>query len=151
MFSQASVILSTGGCTPPRQTHLWQTPPWADTPCRADTPWADTPPPTGDGYCSGRYASYWNAFLLNFAVTNPRGRGSLVPPLRLISLILAKFLAKKLPNNRLAHPPVVGTPLGNPDPPLIWITLHKINIKVKIFIVKSVRYSYVPTSNLMRK
>ena len=33
------------------------------------TPWADTPPPGQtpaplvDGYCSGRYASYWNAFL----------------------------------------------------------------------------------------
>ena len=22
------------------------------------------PPPPGDGYCCGRYASYWNAFLL---------------------------------------------------------------------------------------
>ena len=26
--------------------------------------WADPPPPA-DGYCNGRYASYWNAFLLN--------------------------------------------------------------------------------------
>ena len=25
---------------------------------------AGHPPPTADGYCSGRYASYWNAFLL---------------------------------------------------------------------------------------
>ena len=33
--------------------------PHADTP-RADTSWADIPP--ADGYCSGRYASYWNAF-----------------------------------------------------------------------------------------
>ena len=60
-----------------------QTPPGADTPPRADTPpGADTPPPWGsrhppsvdtpreqaptppaDGYCCGRYASYWNAFL----------------------------------------------------------------------------------------
>ena len=24
---------------------------------------ADTPPPPVDGYCHGRYASYWNAFL----------------------------------------------------------------------------------------
>ena len=62
--------------------------PWADTsPHHADTPWADTtplrentplwadtpsphqtdtPPPANnppDGYCSGRYASYWDAFL----------------------------------------------------------------------------------------
>ena len=49
LFSRASVILFTGGC-------VWQTPP-----CR-HTPWADPPPP--DGYCSGRYASYWSAFLL---------------------------------------------------------------------------------------
>ena len=41
-------------------------PPLADTPeptpHRADTPRQATP--TGDGYCCGRYASYWNAFLL---------------------------------------------------------------------------------------
>ena len=55
MFSQASVILFTGGegvwQTPheqtPRQTPLPGRPPWADTPSRytpwADTPWADTP------------------------------------------------------------------------------------------------------------
>ena len=39
---------------PPGQTPPGQTPPWADTP----------PPKTGDGHCSGLYASYWNAFLL---------------------------------------------------------------------------------------
>ena len=43
--------------TPPSQTPLGiQTPPWH----------SDTPPP--DGYCSGRYASYWNAFLLEFQI-----------------------------------------------------------------------------------
>ena len=31
---------------------------------RKTHPWADTAPPQADGYCSGRYASYWNAFLL---------------------------------------------------------------------------------------
>ena len=46
----------------PRKTPLRQTPPPArQTPLgrhlRADTP-------LRDGYCSGRYASYWNAFLL---------------------------------------------------------------------------------------
>ena len=50
MFSQASVIL-LGGVS---QHTLGQTPP------QAYTPWADPPP---DGQCSGRYASYWNAFL----------------------------------------------------------------------------------------
>ena len=51
IFSQASVILSTGVCLPaiPGQTSPWQ----------AD----NTAPPPRDGYCSGRYASYWNAFL----------------------------------------------------------------------------------------
>ena len=76
------------GQTSPRQTpplagrhpHLWQapisgrqTPPGRQIPpWEADTPWADTPlggrHPLGrqtpaDSYCSGRYASYWNAFL----------------------------------------------------------------------------------------
>ena len=55
-------------------------PPQADTPWHADTPpWqADTPPggqtppwqaethSPSDSYCSGWYASYWNAFLFNF-------------------------------------------------------------------------------------
>ena len=49
--------------------------PWADTPprqtptSRADTPLGRHPPPQthphqADGYFSGRYASYWNAFFL---------------------------------------------------------------------------------------
>ena len=38
-----------------------QTPP-GPTPHPADTPRQATP--TEDGYCCGRYASYWNAFLL---------------------------------------------------------------------------------------
>ena len=37
---------------PPGSRHPWE----ADTPSEADTP-----PP--NGYCCGRYASYWNAFL----------------------------------------------------------------------------------------
>ena len=63
--------------TPLGRHPAWQTPPspWRDTP----TPTGQTPPtPTGptalgrhptrqnlpvDGHCSGRYASYWNAFL----------------------------------------------------------------------------------------
>ena len=52
--------------------------PWADT-ALADTPWADnrppprqTPHPPADGYCSGRYAYYWNAFLLSMWSLNLR-------------------------------------------------------------------------------
>ena len=52
-----------GACLPqcmlgytPRADTPRQTPPRADTP-RTDTPLAD-------GYCCGRYASYWNTFLL---------------------------------------------------------------------------------------
>ena len=60
-------------------TCLWfcsqgeQTPPWADNPPGQTPPWTNTPPqqtPTlsrppslRDGHCSGRYASYWIAFL----------------------------------------------------------------------------------------
>ena len=69
MFSQVSVILSTVGFwqTPPGQT---LTPPQSDTTSWADTPQADIPldrhaPAQADGYCSGRYASYWNAFLFS--------------------------------------------------------------------------------------
>ena len=57
MFSQASVILFTGGGVYPSM-HWGRHPP-ADTP-----PLADTLPPL-DGHCSGRYASYWNAFLFS--------------------------------------------------------------------------------------
>ena len=62
-----------GRCPPwadnsPGQTPHGQTSPhWADTPLPGrhspgqTPPLADTPP--ADGYCCGRYASYWNAFL----------------------------------------------------------------------------------------
>ena len=77
MFLHLSVILFTGGlsasgsggvvclwvhggCTPPRQTS-----PPADTPLdRLPPPGRHLPPPPQDGHCSGRYAFYWNAFLL---------------------------------------------------------------------------------------
>ena len=68
---------------PPRRTHPWADTPWADTP-QADTPTSllrrphparqtaplGIPPPLRDNhYCGGRYASYWNAFLLCFFVS----------------------------------------------------------------------------------
>ena len=61
-----------GADTPPQSRHpqLWSRhPPEADTPPGADTsPQKQTPPPlreadSGVGSTSGRYASYWNAFL----------------------------------------------------------------------------------------
>ena len=78
MFLHLSIILSGGGCLPPCM--LGYTPSWVDTPLLAETPWAPLgrplptppwantplgrhPPPPADGYCSGWYASYWNAFL----------------------------------------------------------------------------------------
>ena len=53
MFLQVSVCPRVGGCTPPGPPG--QTSPWA--------PPRQTPHPYRDGHCSGRYASYWNAFL----------------------------------------------------------------------------------------
>ena len=55
--------------TPPPE----QTPPCANSPLGRHPPQADptwqtpTPPPPADGYCSKRYASYWNTFLFFFA------------------------------------------------------------------------------------
>ena len=52
------------GRYPPGQVHpLASTPPSRYTPFWAGTPPAGTPPQAGT---SGRYASYWNAFLLSF-------------------------------------------------------------------------------------
>ena len=68
MFSQACV--KNGGVyqTPPQQTR--QTLPQADNPMGRHPPGQTPPghmPPSPRqvplGYCSGRYASYWNAFL----------------------------------------------------------------------------------------
>ena len=65
------VCLSMGErCTPPCQADT--PPPIRHHPPGA--PWADTPLPSRhpqDGYCSGRYASYWNAFIFHVAVTVP--------------------------------------------------------------------------------
>ena len=93
IFSQACVknsVQREGGVSqhslgqrPPLPSACWDTPPGqtpptpgrhhplplADTPLgrppQADPP-GRHPPPGADGYCSGRYASYWNAFLFFF-------------------------------------------------------------------------------------
>ena len=70
MFLHLSVILFTGGCLP---LYMLGYTPWSDTvgvclsacwdtPPGRHPPLGRQPPPHGD--CSGRYASYWNAFLL---------------------------------------------------------------------------------------
>ena len=91
MFSQASVILFTGGACIPACTG--QTPPGRHPTPLPSACW-DTPAPPGQtppcpvhagihtpplssacwdtspgGHCSGRYASYWNAFLLGNVIT----------------------------------------------------------------------------------
>ena len=59
MVSQASIILFTD--TPLGRHSPVQIPPWADTRLGRHPPGRHLPP--ADGYCSRRYASYWNAFL----------------------------------------------------------------------------------------
>ena len=99
MFLHLSVCPQGGGVhprqqtTPPtrhptRQSPPWQTPPIRHTlprhtppqadPHLADTKMADTHPPgrhppPRNGHCSGRYASYWSAFLFDkFNFTSKR-------------------------------------------------------------------------------
>ena len=62
MFLQASVILLTGGGVP--QCMLgYPHPPQADTPRSRHPPPRNRHPPPGIRLTSGRYASYWNAYL----------------------------------------------------------------------------------------
>ena len=62
MFLHLSVILFTGGrCTSPLGRH----PPGQTSPLGIHPPWVDPP---RDGHCSGRYASYWNAFLFSLVL-----------------------------------------------------------------------------------
>ena len=52
--------------TPPWQTPPGRHPPGRHTPLGRHPPWKHTSPPGStppNGHCSGRYASYWNAFL----------------------------------------------------------------------------------------
>ena len=56
MFSQASVILSTGGVCSRGRGCLVSGGRWS----LVETP--------RDGYCCGRYTSYWNAFLFSFFI-----------------------------------------------------------------------------------
>ena len=74
MFLHLSVILFTGGVC---LSACWD-PPRPGTPRRKHPP-DQAPPPSRDGYCCGRYASYWNAFLFynvyNVTCRAPRFKG----------------------------------------------------------------------------
>ena len=59
VFTPVSYSVHRAGCLP--QCMLGYTPP-------ADTPQGR--PPAADGHCSGRYASYWNAFLFGQIICN---------------------------------------------------------------------------------
>ena len=63
-----SRILSGGGVS---QHALGQTPPRKTSPRQT--------PPSPEGHCSGRYASYWNAFLLVLLLGIQTGRTWMVP------------------------------------------------------------------------
>ena len=66
-----------GKCTSPRQTDT----PWQTTPPGRHLPrQTPTPTPLRDGHCRGRYASYWNAFLLIMCPQQYRTKFSLVTP-----------------------------------------------------------------------
>ena len=70
IFSQASVILSTGGCLV-----LGGSAPGGLLPGGCLVPGGLLPPggdPPRDGFCCGRCASYWNAFLSNIHWRNQR-------------------------------------------------------------------------------
>ena len=56
------------GRNPSRQKPPWQSPsPQADTPLgKHPPPGRQTPRPQADGYGSGQYSSYWNAFLFSY-------------------------------------------------------------------------------------
>ena len=64
IFSQVCVKNSVhGGGEAVCLSACWDTPPGRHPPPGKTPPQADTPQPPGYGYYSGRYASYWNAFL----------------------------------------------------------------------------------------
>ena len=72
--------------------------PLADTPrpdtLRGQTPHGQTPPhPPLDGYCCGRYASYWNAFLLRMQLVKKGIRHCLVGGSLRVTLGLALGLS----------------------------------------------------------
>ena len=74
LVSHHALRQSPSGTESPGRRH----PSGLDTPPGTDTtppgsrhhllPQSRHPPPGGDGYCCGRYASYWNAFLLQLTL-----------------------------------------------------------------------------------
>ena len=96
---------SPGRHSPGRQTHSWHPPGRQTHRWQADAPWADTPgqtPPSRDSHCSGRYASYWNAFLFYRSGTvNSNTVNSKFHLIRSFFEIFARFLSFHVKNARL--------------------------------------------------
>ena len=67
LHKRVSRFMSTAGGVQPLGRHL----PGQTPPPQGQSPPGQTPPPAdtpqADGYCSGRYASYWNAFLFLYS------------------------------------------------------------------------------------
>ena len=119
MFSQAciknSVHRGLGGCLPHCMLGYTPTHPTRHTP-RADTPLPYTPPlidiPPSDGHCSGRYASYWNAFLLFYVVfitarKRSLGQGNIFTPV--CPVHGGEYLTRYTPPGT-RYTPLPGTP-----------------------------------------
>ena len=69
IFSQASVILSMGKSA--KHLSPGRHPPEAHIPWKHPRKYTPPPPPEAhpppNGHCSGRYASYWNAFVFDLS------------------------------------------------------------------------------------
>ena len=72
MFLHLSVSHSVhkGGCLPQCMLGYTPSPGQTPPPAWAGTPPGRHPPPPADVHCSGRYASYWNAFLFIIIIIN---------------------------------------------------------------------------------
>ena len=85
LFIAVRNVVAARLCFYRRLWFCWQGVCGRHSPGRTPFPWADTlplgrHPQPQDGYCSGRYASYWNAFLLDNLYRNYPSFASLLKP-----------------------------------------------------------------------
>ena len=90
-----------------RHTPQSRPPQGAHTPGSRHPPGADTP--LRDGHCCGRYASYWNAFLLVLKMR-----------LRCCWSLLFRPVLRKCNNNR-RNDSLLSTSIGSPSHRQVWI------------------------------